>query len=106
MIVGRGARLKADEVQIGEGAVVDAAGKDLPIVLERHPGEVSKWGPFVALTFGASGCSSPIVVDVTLLYRGDRYHLTGSFVRGNPSDGFSWTEGDCILVRAGAEEEH
>ena len=75
-----GRRMDVEKLQLLSSRAVDQTGKQFVVTMEKHPGEASKYGPFVAMNFNAAGASGRIDVTAKLEYNGGVYDLVVAYV--------------------------
>ena len=85
-------RLQVDKFTVLKAQAIDEAGHRFPVSLTRHPGEVSKWGPYVSLRFDAAGGLGKIIVTAEVEYQDKKYKIMVSYKQGKPGDYFLWNE--------------
>lgn len=90
MIAGTGHEFQVQDVELVDGHAVDAHGKAFPVAIERHPGEASKYGPYILLRFDPSGGRQHIGLDAKIRYNHIVYAVSGTFLEGGPQDTYRW----------------
>lgn len=101
MIVGTIDRrpMKVKHFEILSLKIVDQVGNEVPFKMEKHPGDCSKYGPFVSLIIDGRTASETISVSGKVRYGKEVYAISAMYVAGKPDDGFFWRRKDVALTR-------
>ena len=89
--------LDVSRVKLLQAEATDSAGKKWPVHLHKTPGESSKWGPYVNLSFKPVDGKEPIRLKAMLEYGGSVFSVQAVFARRSeaPESDLCWemTEG-------------
>jgi hypothetical protein len=99
MIVGRGRAMDVRGFSVSDVNAMDQSGRSIRVSLERHPGESSKYGPYVSLVFDAKDAKRSIVVTGKVAYESETYALEARYIQGSPDDTYFWREAKLSLER-------
>jgi len=90
IVSGTKRRLQVEKLQLLKVQAIDKAERRFPVSLTRHPCEVSKYGPYVSLSFDAAGGVGEVTVTAEVEYQDKKYEIIVSYKQGKPGDDYLW----------------